>query len=473
MFSSKITYIYLVFWGALISVCAYLSPYFANDYRYMLIFGTSDKVTNVFDIFVSQYHHYFNWGGRTIAHLIAQHLLFAPKAIQALLQGLLYCMMLVLICYMGNMYSKIRLSHIFTVSIMLFLSLRYFGEVTISPVSASNYLYTSLIILIFLIPFVQSFDNRRPKSKAFAFMMLLLGVISGWCNENTGFALCFVIGLICLYRIYKKDLRAYELCGLIGVILGFALLVFAPGNGVRYENIKQAGFEPIAHFFATFKIIGVSIIAMYALFIPLIYLSFKAKLNLRKMTIDNDLKKVLFILALGFSSFFIMMFSPTFPARATSFCSFCISIAIVQILVYMKKQKINVLPSSFKRILIIASGTYVLVISSNMVYGYHQAYLDGIERDNYIKEQIAQGNLDIVTSAMHVTNTKYLYIADIRANTKHYANVLVANYYKINSIKRQCDVKKRFLNNDFILIASTKHRVCESNLFEQGKSRDF
>ena len=461
MFNRKITYIYLAFWCALISICAYLSPYFANDYRYMLIFGTTDKVHNVIDILISQYNHYFYWGGRTVAHVIAQHLLLAPKAVQALLQGVLYCAMLVLICYMGNMHSKIRFSHIFAVSILLFLSLRYFGEVVISPVSASNYLYTSLIVLVFLIPYLESFDNRKEKSVIFAIGMFILGVLSGWCNENTGFAICFVLGLLCVYRMYKRDLKHYELLGLLGAIIGFLLLVFAPGNGVRYDNIKQAGFDPIEHFFATFKIIGISILAMYALFIALIYLIIKAKLNLRKMTLDNDLKKVLFILAIGFASFFIMMFSPTFPARSTSFCSFCIAIAIVQIANYMRNNNISILPTKLSLVLTSLACIYVLIIGSNMVYGYNQARLDGIERDKYIQEQIALGQKDIVTDAMHVSNTKYLYIADIRANPKHYANVLVSNYYKINSVKRKCDIKKRFLNNDFVLIARTNKRVCE------------
>ena len=58
------SYCYLLLWFGIIAMISNLTPYFANDFRYMMIQGTQDPVTSFADIVLSQYRHYFEWGGR-------------------------------------------------------------------------------------------------------------------------------------------------------------------------------------------------------------------------------------------------------------------------------------------------------------------------------------------------------------------------------------------------------------------------
>ena len=70
----------------------YLHPMsFGDDYIYSFVWQgnsmfvplTEDavRVTSLKDIFVSQWLHYFTWGGRTVAHVLAQFFLWLGKDI--------------------------------------------------------------------------------------------------------------------------------------------------------------------------------------------------------------------------------------------------------------------------------------------------------------------------------------------------------------------------------------------------------
>ncbi|MBP5243143.1 MAG: hypothetical protein J6Z28_00295, partial [Succinivibrio sp.] len=96
MFQLK-TNIYLLFWFSFIAIFAFLIPYYSNDYRYQLIEGTEDMVSSLWDICVSQYRHYFTWGGRTPPHFLAQCLLWGGKVISSIATALCYISLIYII----------------------------------------------------------------------------------------------------------------------------------------------------------------------------------------------------------------------------------------------------------------------------------------------------------------------------------------------------------------------------------------
>ena len=62
----------------------FLTPLLADDYSYGLNLD-GKRISSVIDIFNYQIWHYFNWGGRSIAHTFAQTFLIFPKAIASVL----------------------------------------------------------------------------------------------------------------------------------------------------------------------------------------------------------------------------------------------------------------------------------------------------------------------------------------------------------------------------------------------------
>ena len=157
------SYCYLLLWFGIIVMGVVLTPYFANDYRYFLVQGTSEFVSSLNDIAVSQYRHYFEWGGRTVAHTIAQLLLWWGKPMSGIVQGLCYVTLILFIYY--NAYGlkptlRVRFMPIFIISLLLLFQLRRYGEVVFNIVSSANYLYTTTIMLMFLLPYRFSMDRE-------------------------------------------------------------------------------------------------------------------------------------------------------------------------------------------------------------------------------------------------------------------------------------------------------------------------
>ena len=72
--------IFLVLIFASMLILNFLTPLLADDYSYGLNLNEK-RIASIMDIFDYQVWHYFNWGGRTVAHTLAQILLVFPKAV--------------------------------------------------------------------------------------------------------------------------------------------------------------------------------------------------------------------------------------------------------------------------------------------------------------------------------------------------------------------------------------------------------
>ena len=70
---------------------------------------------------------------------------------------------------------------------------------------------------------------------------LLLGLIASLTNENTAVGLIMIIlGQIIISKLKSKTkLPKWKIFGLIGILIGFILLIAAPGNYIRINEIKD------------------------------------------------------------------------------------------------------------------------------------------------------------------------------------------------------------------------------------------
>ena len=64
--------------------------------------------------------------------------------------------------------------------------------------------------------------------------MFALGILAGWCNENTsGGALLIVLGYLGWQFYTKRKLSLWMFTGVAGNAIGLALMALAPGNKIR------------------------------------------------------------------------------------------------------------------------------------------------------------------------------------------------------------------------------------------------
>lgn len=439
------SYCYLLLWFGFIVLCAHLTPYFANDYRYMLITGTQDLVSSVSDIFVSQYRHYFEWGGRTVAHVIAQYLLFIGKPASAVIQAICYLLLILFVYY--NAYGvkptlKLHLRPLIVITLLLFLQLRAYGEVVLNIVSSANYMYTLVLVLMFLLPYRISMWRPVVLHPILLWpMMLVLGVLAGWSNESTGAAVATGLGLYLLFNLKRHQLKLWQCVGYLGFLIGFGLLILAPGNQARLDYMEDGGFDYFNHLFSSLKIFGQTLLTCGLLLICIIYLWLKIHAHCIQFKALPMYHGSLWFIGMGIFSLVLMIFSPNFPVRAsTTFVVFDI-IGILGLAKVVTSHYHHVMPRFLEKLVFGVVGLFTLAAMSNAIWAYLLINENIQVRSAELLSQRDTGAQELVVTPLEVRTYKYLYVADVRSNPNYWTNKIVANFYRVNSITRTQDLK--------------------------------
>ncbi|XOQ26199.1 MAG: hypothetical protein ACFWTM_07695 [Mitsuokella multacida] len=106
---------------------------------------------------------------------------------------------------------------------------------------SANYLWPMFFQLFFILMYVDSIRNHTWKflqgegigAKLPAF---ILGLLAGNTNENSALAIAIAAAIL-----YWKKRSSWMKYGLLGIVIGYAVLIFAPGNYVRYQTVLTAG----------------------------------------------------------------------------------------------------------------------------------------------------------------------------------------------------------------------------------------
>lgn len=449
----------------LIFICSYLTPYFGNDFRYLLIQGTHDLVGSCSDILLSQWQHYFEWGGRTVNHLLAQWLLYIGKPLQSVITAAGFCAVIYMISALGCgslRPRKQKPSHLIFAFLILWLCLRAFGEVVINVVSSANYLFSTLIIMLFLLPFRQSLGEQAVRGgKILAVLMLPLGIAAGWCNENTGFAVVCMVGLFNLRLLWQRRLQPWQFTGGVGLLAGYILLMLAPGNRARLEFIEQKGFDFSEHFWdSTLGVVGLTLLLQHVLLLTLI-LALRALQDNGLLSLKRpQVRAGLWLCTVGFLSFLIMLASPTIPARSAAPLTIITCAGVLALKGELEMRGIRLLPRMLSRICYAVCLPFVLITAFNMTQSYYQAYLDNKVRGLELIVQLQQGRQDLQVHPLNVKNSRYVYIADVHQDPNFWANHNVAMFYNVRSIVRTCDNVKGPWPDDVIFIQKLGRPIC-------------
>ena len=457
---------YLLPWAVVIFLCSYYTPYFGNDYRYMLVEGTNDLVGSLSDIVISQYRHYFDWGGRTVNHLIAQFLLYIEKPWQSLITTATYLLLLLATVWAGLNCRyptlKVRIWPLIFVSLVFWLCMRNFGEVVINVVSSCNYMFSTLIILLFLIPFCQSFHVEHDVRAWWVTpAMFVLGLLAGWTNENTGCAAVVVVGLYNLKLLWQRRLSAWQFSGGVGLLLGYLILMLAPGNEARMQFMENKGFDFWEHFFNdSLPIIGLSFLTQHLLLISLAYILWQLKRHALLVNPSAQVKMGLWLCAAGFISLLIMLASPTIPARSAAPFTIFVAAGTVALAQELYAHGISLWPKSMRNVVVGLLLIFSTACAVNAILGYRQLNFDNKQRGMEIIAQLRQGKHDLVVSPFKVERSRYIYVADVRVDPNNWANLILTRYYNLHSIVRSCDEPSRKLANDFIYFAKLGKPIC-------------
>ncbi len=310
VFYVLINIIFFTFWF----IFTHRTQLASDDFSYQVIFGTGDKVKNIFDVVYSQYRHYFIWSGRSVAHFLDQLYLIYDKIYFDISNAMVF----IITC---NLIYSLRKDRELNNSLFLIICLNYWffgGDVRrgmLWQTGSFNYLWMIMFSLIFIKKYYTIFDkNITENPNIFScILFFLFSIIAGWGHEIISPVILLALFLYFIYKYQNKiKFLNIEVAGFLGYTIGTTFLILAPGNFQRVNDIRAWAFAtlPLAlRYVASFVRNGYYFIHYTAPAIILtMVIAYFAHQNNKISNNKNDKLKVPFYLFILFVSVFFYFF---------------------------------------------------------------------------------------------------------------------------------------------------------------------
>jgi hypothetical protein len=429
----------------------HFAPYFHDEFVYSYIYGTYQKISNISDIIISQRIEYLWWSGRVFTQGILQlFLLIGKKYFDGAnsIAFVVFVFLLIQFSFPRSWNQYLDLYILFAGLILVWFCAPAFGETIMWKAGAVNYLWASCLMLIFLLPYRYLIMRRNIfKDNIFTIIgMGFLGFITGWSTENVGsiailaLLICQVSAIILHFRFHRIyfTLPKWSYSGAIMVIIGFIILMAAPGNYSRV-NTMYAGMpfqERIAMFlpglyslfiqerFLVFIVVSINIMIVFLLF-----------MTKEKAKVWQSLVLSTIFCCIGVGSLVSMAVSPEFAPRSAFAATVFVIAGAINLLDTILPVLLKNPTTRIAMNIGLTVALLLLVFSTYQVYmAYQTVHKEIGERDQIILAEKKKGNLDIIVSPLSVVSSRYVFIYDITANPDAITNAVEKIYYGLNSI---------------------------------------
>lgn len=423
-----------------------LTPQISDDFSYGMEVKNAKSLA---DLFAQEYHQYMTWTGRSVVHMILRIFLCQPVIVFKIFNSIMF-VLLTLLMYWNirtdddHKYNTMRL---LMVTILLWLTGVAFPQTVLWEVGACNYLWGSAIILSFVTLYRYGFRRVCGGSSVgtlgsilIAIAALIGGVLAGWCNENTSgggllITLCFLVFWIRENKgeLVRSIIHPWMVTGILGQIIGLAIMVLAPGNQGRASAIEE-NHDGLYGMFSRIQKITLIVRDEFfwliaACIVCYILCRLQGKLNC-------EMKNSWIFFIVSFLTSYAMAMSPNQQKRAFFGAGLFLIIALVQLIEYVQDSEILI-------ILCKKSAVYLLLLYFLFTYidcGAMNAriYRDCKTRTDYILKQKAAGSEDITVPLVHTEfNNRYTEVFDseLKEDPGYWINVQYEAYFGVKSIR--------------------------------------
>lgn len=401
-----------------------LTPIIADDFGYALNLD-KNHLRGIKDIINFQIVHYNTWGGRSVAHTIVQLFLMLPKWVFNICNSFCFTYLVYLIYRISKNNKKDNPILILFIFLILYFITPVFGQNTLWLTGSANYLWTTTIVLFLISIFMG--DLNVNNNTFFSCFTFLLGICAGWTNENTAFGLIVILSLLTIKdKIKTKKVSSWKITGVLGSILGFIIMILAPGNYIRKDGYVEeiSFFEKLINRFinCTTGIFKYLLPLICALVVFLIIYKYKNK--------KINVNALIFLIGSIFTVY-PMVLSPTFPERSwfSIIIFFLIGILILfNDLDFSKKVK------KYFGVVII-----IVLLSFSIDYCFlikDISKLNEVWKERFVYINKHKEDSEILLSPYETKNRKNpLYgQLDISKNPHDWPNNTIENYFKVKSI---------------------------------------
>ena len=200
------------------------------------------KVSGFSDVFDSLKAYYFIWGGRIPGQTLMTLSAWWGKDFFNVVNSFMTVLLIMEIYWIsheGKVSFEFNYKYVFWIFFALWSFNTSFVDTFMWLSGSCEYLWMMVLLLAFLIPYIQNYyDANKHNKDTFIFTsgMFILGTIAGCSREML---ICWII-LVMIYWLWlcKKENRLYawQLFGLIGLSIGYCILILAPGNFARLAS---------------------------------------------------------------------------------------------------------------------------------------------------------------------------------------------------------------------------------------------
>lgn len=446
----------------------YLHPLnFGDDYIYAFVWQgnpmsvplTEDavRIDSLKDIFVSQWLHYFTWGGRTVAHVLVQFFLWSGKNLFNILNAFIGVLLVTEIYWCickGRLSLDFKPELLFWIFLLLWSFTPAFSSVFFWLSGSCNYLWSNTFLLAFLIPFIHKYYRMKKEKNFNLFFVLAMffgGIVAGWTNENS---VCWILLFVFLFIFMSWKLEVLDswmVFGASGLLIGYALLMLAPGNVVRLNSGRGMNWFTSSVLRENLQmLLTILTFQLFLWYFNLRSIAFLIKMKLNDCSFAKDFLLVKVLCTIAFAATAIMFFSPVFPARSGFFSTVLLIIAAGILLRVQNEFAIGLMKTDTKKILFnfgIVFFAISTVVSLNNYYKIHLQMQNIIQSakqmnmtdsneiltvESFKKTSILQD----IMSGYHIPNY------ELSEDENDWKNVDFARYYGIKGIRMTREMRK-------------------------------
>ena len=235
--------------------------YASLSYAYNVqdVIGHNFNITQLFEFLIG---HYNNWGGRVLYFAIECFFLGKSLFLFRLVQSIIITL---IFYYIYKILKKYIKTDDFILAI---LSICCYGFIEIMVIRAGIFWATASILYVFpllpLLMFIYYYDSLNKKI-SFNILMGFLIFASTFSQEQISVAALAYIGIITLYEwIETKKLNKKNIVMFIIGLLGFLILMMAPGSKARMNHPSSQEFYALSIFGKIMKNYPILIINVFS-----------------------------------------------------------------------------------------------------------------------------------------------------------------------------------------------------------------
>ena len=424
----------------MIMIYNFLTPYMSDDLWYH-----PGVMRSFSDLINEQINYHMTWTGRDVAHFLLRISFCFPKWVFNLCSSLMFIALSLLIYANIDKKKKFDVLSYGLIIILMWVCGVSFDQTILWMSGACNYLWTSVIILGFITVYRRKIDSMQINKYVMlisAFAMAFLGLLAGWCNENTsGGAILLAAILTADYMYIKKKnnpelhLPIWSISGLVGSVTGFIIMITAPGNRIRSEiNMSEESQTGIMALLGRLLKLNDAVIRnlgiLFCMIIILLIYSILKGIKLEK------LKYVIIYLIVAIATIYALILTAIPMDRALFGAGVFTIIVCVQLSVYISENDVilNTAKYSFVVIMMLYLAKDYLSCGADLVRIQRELN----ERQIYVDEQKNAGNYDLILPELREEwNNRFTFIYhdnDINEDPDSYGNTIYNLYYGLNSV---------------------------------------